>query len=151
MKKINELTQIDITSGSNGYPDNIRIGYIGFDSFEEAEQFAKETKSRVRCFHKRDGWTLYECKGDQFGPLTVDDYLKDLGDNYYPVDEESVCELLTEEKSKFTILEKLQKASEDQTVICHYGRYYDTVDNELMSYHKDTHTYVIGVEVDNDK
>lgn len=163
MKSINQLTQIDITSGSNGYPENIRLGYIGFDTLEEADQFATETNGRVRLFHKRDGWQFYESKGDMFKPLTADNYIEDLGDNYYSVDADSIRELINDNvlevdddklisflKDQVEILEELEKASDDQTVICGYGKYYETVDNEMMSYHEDVHTYEIGVEVEND-
>lgn len=161
MKKIAELTQIEITSGMNGYPENLRNGYIGFDSIKEAEQFASDTNGTVALLHKRDGWHFYKSKGNAFKPLTVFDYIEDLGDNYYSVDVNSIRELIAGNvqevdddkllsflKDQVEILEELDKATYDQTVICGYGKFYETVLNEMMSYHEDVHSYVIGVEVE---
>lgn len=159
MKTINELTKIDITSGINGYPEDVRIGYIGFNNIDEAIKFAEEVGGNVVLFKKRDGWHFWNNGGSKLEELTASDYVDDLGDNYHIASvadtKDTIRELLQtlegEElidalKKQIEILEELEKAEYDETVICGYGSYYETCKDKMMSYHEDVWTYEIGVE-----
>ena len=53
----------EITSGSNGYPLNLRGAVVGFDSYKQAEQIASLYGVEVVSLRRRDGWQLYESLG----------------------------------------------------------------------------------------
>lgn len=57
------LLVIDTTDNGNGYPSNLKKGVIGFDSFKQAEEFAKEVNGEVTHFYKRYGWKVYTRRG----------------------------------------------------------------------------------------
>ena len=58
---------------------NGKVAFIGFDNFEQAKSMGE-----TFLFSKRDGQDWIE-NGYVNKPLTSDDYLKDLGDNYSEV------------------------------------------------------------------
>lgn len=66
------MKKISITSGSNGYPANLRAGWVGFDNFAQAEQFAGEIGGQVVYLRRRDGWQFYEERGRAFEAYTLD-------------------------------------------------------------------------------
>lgn len=51
------------TLGINGYPKHVRAILVGFDSFEDAEEVAKDFGVRVDVFRIRDGWHFWEDAG----------------------------------------------------------------------------------------
>lgn len=157
------LDVIEITHASNDYPTGLGdYGIIGFDRFEDAEKFADEHGLEVHHFQTRDGWHFWHNMGNAYEPYTQDDLLAALGVDYYETGEEQEYDCIRESdltgqeliaflKSEIEILEELQKASAEQSVICTRGSYYDTVENTMMQYHEDVHTYAIGVFVPQDK
>lgn len=53
----------ECTLGINGYPKHVRAILVGFDSFEDAEEVAKDFGVRVDVFRIRDGWNFWEKAG----------------------------------------------------------------------------------------
>lgn len=68
---ITSYKAIELTSGTNGYPRNIRPAIIGFESFEEALEAAENTDGYVAAFHQKYGWQLWEEKGTMDEPFDL--------------------------------------------------------------------------------
>ncbi len=160
------LEKIEITYGSNGYPKGLGdYGVIGFNTFEDAEKFAEENDCKVHLFQIRDGHSLWENRGAIYRALTSEDYLKDLGENYFYADNnnDSYREILEDLAQKFDgdfsylkayiatveeIQNEVEKCCDDEIVIIANGLYFETVKKEIMSYHEDVTRYVLGVFVE---
>ena len=159
-----ELEVIEITRGMNGYPEGLgHFGLIGFENFEAAKKFASENDLDVVCFHKKDGWKLWEYEGAAYEPFENSDYLSKMGDdcNFHTDSDfdwykDQLVELVQDCEGDFTaieekiqdikkILEEVEKAGNDFEVIVANGKFIDTIEKEFMSYYFDTHYYSIGV------
>lgn len=57
------LSSEELTHGMNGYPERVRAILVGFDSFEDAEEVAKDFGVHVDVFRIRDGWNFWEKAG----------------------------------------------------------------------------------------
>jgi hypothetical protein len=157
------LTCIETTTGSNGYPQHLKPAIIGFDNFEDAEKLAEEFGLEIQIFTKKDGQQLYSRTGNRaYEPLK--NSCEDYGDNYsqfgYGITEEEffneeVKDVLNtfdnfEELQNFIndkkeIFKEIERAEEGQLVITQMGRYYETIQKESMHFYHDTKTWVIGV------
>lgn len=67
LDNIENLEQIEVTSGTNGYPQNLKAAVIGFETFESAESIAQQYNATVCSFRRRDGWSFWENKGKFHG------------------------------------------------------------------------------------
>lgn len=182
MKEISGLRLVEITHGVNGYPKDLGDQVIiGWDSFEQLQKFAESVNMNsmndIHLVKQRDGWHFWEDLGYKAGPLTVDDYLRDLGDDYRKTDYDdardtfnswaSDClndsdsiEVILDNVTALTnqfheIVTEISHTKEYQVVILYQGKYYDTADREMMSYKEDVWTYAIGLflpkEMDEDE
>ena len=154
------MTTAQSTTDRNWRTSYLRHITINFDSFDEAWQFAKDNGGRVCLFSKREGHDYWQNHGEKLQPLTSDDYLHDLGDNYEEYNEEGVKELykeaLTDAVAQFDFdwiqllmhnYEKIEsEVSDDKAVIMQGRTHYETIDREMMSYHEDVTTWMIGVD-----
>ena len=160
------LELIQITHGTNGYPKWLEYGIIGFESYEEAEEFASQWDCEVCSFHRRDGWQLWECKGNMYEEYELD--ATDFGgDNVFELDgtedskrwvEEDFAEWVkscnpTEEQIEDMrtrvedVLQGIELCDENQFLVVDCGYYgYEIQDRRAMNYSYDTHQYVIGVK-----
>ena len=71
------LELIETTSERNGYPRCLKKAIIGFDSMEEAREYAEQHNLSIEIFHKRDGWSLWYRTGNRaYDPFirTAEDY-----------------------------------------------------------------------------
>lgn len=160
--EIENLQVIDTTSAMNGYPEDLKPAFIGFDSYEDAERVAKEYGLSVEIFTKRDGWQLYYRTGNcAYAPIEVsaedygDDYRSFESSDYDGFYENEVLDRISEFKSfddveqfleaKKKIYEAIEDLEEDEMVITYRGEYYETVKRYTMSRYYDTKTTVIGV------
>ena len=50
---------IETTSERSGYPLDLKKAIIGFDSMEEAREYAEQHDLSIEIFHKRDGWNVW--------------------------------------------------------------------------------------------
>ena len=153
----------EITNNLNGYPPSELLGKVvfGFENFEEAKAFAVkgDKEYEIHLFERRDGQHFWYDRGQVFEPLTVEDYMKDLGDNYSVttfedlkeflkndlenLDENEIVDTLEHYKEMFKALAEMEDAS--QTFIMGSDNYYDVIENVMMSYHHDVTTFQIGV------
>lgn len=153
----------EVTGGANGYPEP-HLGYAvhGFDTYQEAEDFAKEHGGRVSEFFKQNGWQLCNVRGGAYDAYTAGDYAEKLGDEYAMTTEDDLLDQTTDWCKRFDgdlsdfllrakrverIIEELEKANEDETVITYAGEYFETVENEMMSIRFDNKHLFIGVFV----
>lgn len=158
----NNLTMKEITKGYNDYPKGLgTCAIIGFETFEEAEEFAKNHKGEIGQFKIRDGHGFLVYKGHATEPYNVHDYLRKLGDDYYLVTNnvkqytEEVLQRCSEADNlddakdildkAIDIREEIVNRHEGQSVIIYKGRYFETVDSEFMSFHEDVYTFYVGV------
>jgi hypothetical protein len=157
------LEYIETTTGMNGYPQHLRGAIIGFETFAEAEEVAKEHGLRITTFYKRDGWQLYKRDSNTtYGPMNVtsDDY----GDDYKHftngisqedfIEEELLPDLaattfgdiITITNRYEELFDKIVEAEDDELVIAStFGEYVETIKKELMSWSHDSKIWVIGV------
>ena len=158
----NGLQLIDATSSITGHPERLQKAIIGFDTFDQAEELAKENGLSIEIFNQHDGWDLWYRTGctayepfrrsaEDFG----DDYSEfskcDLEDFYenevQPMvsDFESFDALRRFLDQKEKIQDEIEDAEDDEIVITCCGEYYDTIKEHTMSYHYDAHSYAIGL------
>jgi hypothetical protein len=151
---------MSVKTDVNGKYENEAI--VGFDSYEEAEQYEKENEGfEVVLLYKRDGdrdwtnkgYTLNGIKVDvndfdvDCHALTDDDIDGFYTENVLPVLEgfdniEEAESFITNMKK---VYEELQKIDESQIVIMCRGEYYDTMYKEVTDYSYDVHHYMVGV------
>jgi len=160
----------EVTHARNDYPQNLGdIFIIGFETFEEAQNFCDENGGEIGIGDIKNGGHFYHYRGRTYEPFTVSDYLIKLGDNYNETNKQSEIDylksLLVEASENFegnidTVIEMLQNKQEvfneladaeaDETVIVGYGVYSETVKNSFMQFSEDVTSYAIGVFFDRD-
>ncbi len=160
----NDLEYIETTSARNGYPQSIKGAVIGFETYEEAKNFASENDLEIQFFKKKDGWDLWYRNGNTaYEGLTI--YSSDYGDDYDDIcsdDHENEQEFIQSEISeriaqlssfeeierflsdKKDLWEKVEIIEEDEIIITCCGMYYETLKKETMRFSHDTRTTVIG-------
>lgn len=57
------LDIVEVTKGKNGYPEGLYKAIVGFDCFENAEDFAEQVNGEVVLLSRRDGHQLWTNKG----------------------------------------------------------------------------------------
>lgn len=169
MKKV-DLTQIvehwhkivDTTTNQTGYIENLKQAIVGFEDFQEAEEFAQKYGLRITTFYKEDGWNLYVRNSNTTtSPLhiTAEDY----GDDYCQYERnqandffelevkpridkfDDIYELADfVEDSKYTY-DELIFLDEDEILILRNGWRYDCIEKDLMRWQHDTKEWIIGV------
>lgn len=158
----NGLELIETTSSGTGYPQALCSAIIGFDTFEEAEELAKEHNLDIEIFTKRDGWNLWYRTGTT-AYNSLERSAEDYGDDYHQYTKADLADFYQNEVQPFigefndfedlrSFLDKTEKikdeiedAEEDEIVITYCGEYYETIKKETMAYEYDTHHYAIGL------
>ena len=158
----NGLQLIETTASRTGYPKCLRKAIIGFDTFEQAEELAKENGLSIEVFQQHDGWDLWyrtgctayepfrrsaEDFGDDYSEFSKDD-LEDFYENeVQPMvsDFESFDALRSFLDQKEKIQDAIEDAEDDEIVITCCGEYYDTIKERTMVYSYDSHSYAIGL------
>ena len=158
----NGFQLIDTTANSTGYPERLQKAIIGFDTFEQAEELAKENGLSIEFFQQHDGWDLWyrtgstayepfrrsaEDFGDDYSEFSKDD-LEDFYENEVQpmVSEfESFDDLRSFLDQNEKIKDEIEDAEDDEIVITCCGEYYDTIKERTMSYNYDSHRYAIGL------
>lgn len=156
------LDLITTTSEVTGYPSNLRYAIIGFDTYEQAEELAKEYDLSIEIFTKRDGWKFWYRTGHEaWEPFqrSAEDY----GDDYHQYTKadledfyENEVQPFVEEYDDFTSLrdfldnmedvkERIEDAEDDEIVITCGSDYRETIKATTMAYEYDTHHYAIGL------
>ena len=159
------LKKVQITYGTNGYPKGLgEWAVIGFDYFEDAEEFAVRHGLEVKHFTSKYGWDFWNEGGIAYEPYTPDDYLNKLGDDYSYADSddefyiERMKEILNNSNTNYEELTEYLKVVEEikmevsrcvngQKVIVYRGKYFETMEATMMGYSEDQDRYAIGVFV----
>lgn len=158
------MKAIEITTGMNGYPSHLHRGYIDFDSFEEAEAFAKKYNGQVVELVKRDGWQLWQSRGYVLEELKVS--AETFGDDYSTVestdawnddcrevlsaliaDGADIDELAEAAAEMKTVLDKVEDLDENEAVLLCHGRFHSVIKTKTMAYYNDTWYHIVGVEI----
>lgn len=159
------MKAIEITAALNGYPEHLHRGYIGFKTFEEAENFAKKYDGEVVELRRRDGWQLWVNRGRIYEPLKVD--AETYGDDFRTVssveeweddchdtlvalldDSADLEEISANVSNMKDILEKVRGLDENEAVLLCCGEFYDIIKTKTMSYHEDVWYHEVGVSID---
>lgn len=155
------LNVIEITHAINSYPQGLGdIGVIGFDTYEEAEEFKRENDGgEIGMFQTRDGWHFWHYKGYKFESFDLSDWLSD-NENWNlasdVVDEEAVQGMIMQMDAddrpdyldKIAVIKKeMAEAPSGHVVVVNVNDdlYSETKPVKMMKYSFDTHTYAIGV------
>lgn len=163
------MKEIEITTGTNGYPQGLHRGYIDFNDIREAEAFARKVGGEVVLLYKKFGWQLWQSNGYHPDPIHLaeedfgDDYAFECDLNYYLAnckDEitdlahellgeglEGIKALRNHIEEIEDVASKLASLEEGEVVVTHNGRYYATFEYECMSFTHDGHLWTIGVEM----
>ena len=74
------LEVVETTQGMNGYPWGLGKAVIGFETFEEAQEVARESGGEVVDLSRRDGWQFWKNTGKvgKEWEMNAEDY----GDDY---------------------------------------------------------------------
>ena len=153
--------EIEVCDNARGYPSGLTKAIVGFENFNQAQEFAKENDLDVCLFKIRDGHHFHHSLGTTFEPLTYIDYLNDLGDNY------RIFDFDTEFKAAMENLDCSDANIDDyKNVIMQFEEYREIasyIDNDsiliynsesktieevkkvLMGYNEDVYNYIIGV------
>lgn len=155
------LIIIETIDNGNGYPSNIKKAIIGFDDFEDAENFAKENGGEIIELRRKVGQQLWSRGSRAFEPF----YMSTIYDKepnckmYFCGDEErftdnvkeQIAELndfaliqsLIEEKSE--IWDKFCTLGENEFILIKDGKFEDVIEEERIDYEYDSTYYRIAV------
>ncbi len=149
----------ELTKSLNGYPEP-HDGWAahGFDTFQDAKDFAEEVGGEVVEIHWYDGDHFANSKGLANKPFNRS--AEDFGDDYCEFSNiEEEFEVLKERIAECNSLEDIQhliknfeklsdalEAAEDgEVVVAYCGAYDDTIQANVMEYSYDTSNYAIAV------
>ena len=65
------LDIVEVTKGKNGYPEGLYKAIVGFDYFENAEDFAKQVNGEVVFLSRRDGHQLWTNEGRAYNGIEL--------------------------------------------------------------------------------
>lgn len=159
-----DIETIQTTSDRNGYPRELKYATIGFETFEEAEEYAKENDMTVRSFYKKDGWSLWTRDGFPLKAFQLQ--ASDFSDDYRQYnwcDAERFWEEAQEEAVELKefddwsdeqiedylekareVCKEIAKLKEGQFACVYDNNIYAVYDLETMNYSHDGTTYAIG-------
>lgn len=153
----NGLEVVETTSERSGYPRHLKDVLVGFGSFENAEQIAKEHGLTLIWIDKRDGWQLWHRGDTAYEPMSISE--SDFGDDYsFENNADEVMDMARERISDMCddgasfddireYMDKVEKVTDaiddledDQTVVTYCGEYYDTINLHPIYFSYDTKT-----------
>ena len=158
------LEIVEVTEGMNGYPKNLSKAVIGFDTWQDAEEFAKETGREIVRITKRDGHQFWWSEGREFEPLkpTVawygDTYEAfESQDQWWESEKEFLQELFANGISSEAFKDEINRLIEiyntfdgledNEQVVTESHAFPEIVPIETMRWHdKDVTDYVIAVK-----
>ena len=162
-----DLDIVEVTSGINGYPSNLRQAVVGFSSFDAAKELAEKYLKNVVLLHKRDGWNLYEIKGNSLGSepelspedlgyqrrwdgwTDESDLIEDFVDKIDGYDDLSVVIAIANDYTQ--IYEDLQTLGDDEVIFAEPKNDagdsvpWEKVKEHPTSWSYDTHNYIVAV------
>lgn len=159
------MKEILITSGTNGYPQNLRAGWVDFENFAEAEAFAQKIGGAVVHLRQRDGWRYFEERGRAWDPYALEasdfsdsadlvtpaeagayvEELRQLARDNAEYYEQTPEELAEELRKLDQLAEKLAQLADGEALIVEDGMAGGVVQVVAMSYRCDVWVNYIGV------
>lgn len=159
---ISSLRVVETTSSRNGYPSHVLPAITGFESWEQAEQFAEDHNLTLMWCNYRAGQNLW-CRWDHaIEPLNI--IREYFGDNYDLVDDEefwfegfqqdmSSCESIEQMKELLKVGEEIHDAfatlgDDEALLLCEDSlRRVIQVNNAISFYDEDVrHTELVAIE-----
>lgn len=158
------LQIVEVTEGRNGFPKNLSKAVIGFDTWEDAEKFTKETERQVVRMTRRDGHQFWFYKGRTFEPLKPT--AEWFGDEYCTYDNEAdwwndakgslsavlsdiedIDSLQSMVNDMWEIHNEFDKQEDDEMIVLCGNTLYGTQKKQCMCWHDtDVTSYVIAVK-----
>ena len=157
---------VETTKGRNGYPYMLGKAVIGFDTFDDAKDFASRNGGVIVELSKRDGWQFWSVTYEIAGPFVIDE--NDYGCDYECIDNKSEwwkdekdflkelldCDVDIDDvdcqMNRIHEIEEVFDNLEDGEQIVLHNRYlYEVGKKETMRFRHDVWTSVVGV-VDKD-
>ena len=153
---------IETTSERSGYPLDLKKAIIGFESMEQAREYAEQHDLSIEIFHKRDGWNVWYRTGNRaYDPFTRtaedygDDYNLFTADDAADYYENEVKEIISdfdnfEDVEKFLkerreVYDAICALDDNEAVVTYQGSLYEKIKRHSMGYYFDTHSYAIGL------
>ena len=155
------IKKIQTTSSTNGYPENLKTGYIGFETWAEAKKFAEEKDLALMCLSQKAGWQVWHREDSVYEPMTItaadygDDYnFETDADKYFENEREILedCDTIEEAEEKLKTMRKVVDAIKaadiegGEVVVTCCGEYCETIKTEAMSWRDESNgrEYVIA-------
>lgn len=155
------IKKIQTTSDANGYPTNLKNGYIGFETWAEAKKFAEERGLDLMCISQKAGWHVWHRGNMMNEPMTItaadygDDYnFETDADKYFESEREILedCDTIEEAEEKLKTMREVVDAIKaadiegGEVVVTCCGEYYETIKTETLSWYdeRNSREYVIA-------
>ena len=155
------IKKIQTTSDANGYPTNLKNGYIGFETWAEAKKFAEEKDLALMCLSQKAGWQVWHREDSVYEPMTItaadygDDYNFETDAEKYFENEREIledCDTLEEIEEKLKSIREVVDAIKaadiegGEVVVTCCGEYCETIKTETMSWRDESNgrEYVIA-------
>lgn len=152
---------IETTSEGNGYPSNLKKAVVGFENFEDAENFVKENGGEIIELKLKAGQRLWSRGGRAFESFNMHNvYDNDpCYEMYFCGDEERFTDNIKEQiaelndfaliqsfiEEKAEIWEQFSMLGEEEFILVKDGIFEDVIEKERMDYEYDSTYYAIGV------
>lgn len=156
------LEVVETTKGMNGYPQGLGKAVIGFETFEEAQEVARESGGEVVDLSRRDGWQFWKNNGRVWKEWEMQ--AEDYGDDYECVTDwkdwwEDEREILSETMKEmetpddltlmtdrvWKIYNEINNLGDNEQVLLCCGEYYNTIPVKTLRYHIDVWSHEIAV------
>lgn len=155
------IKKIQTTSDANGYPTNLKNGYIGFETWAEAKKFAEEKDLALMCISQNAGWQVWHREDSVYEPMTItaadygDDYNFETDAEKYFENEREIledCDTIEEAEEKLKTMREVVDAIKaadiagGEVVVTCCGEYCETIKTETMSWRdeRNDREYVIA-------
>lgn len=158
---------ITVTEDKRGFPVNLTEAVIGFEDFEDAKAFAKETNKSTLLLTKKDGWKHWLYHGHIYEPMKLnadwyrDDCLCfDKKKDWWDDEKERIRSIILNEndlnfsyeefieymKKISKIAEAFDKLSDNEQVLLYDNEIPEIIPVETVRWGYDGETYIIAVK-----
>ena len=142
------LIIIETTSEGNGYPNNLKKAVIGFENFEDAENFVRENGGEIIQLSRKAGHQLWSRGGRVYEPFNMqkvydndpccemyfcgdeERFTENIKEQIAEVNDFALIQSLIEEKTE--IWEQFCTLGEDEFILIKDGQFEDVVEGERM-------------------
>lgn len=115
------LDFVEITEGMNGSPKNLHKALMGFDTFEDAECFAREVCGDVVLLTKRDGHQFWSNRGSAFNGIERCKFINESHEEFFSNIESFESWAIEEIEAKIGEGENIYDIKNASTIFCEIG------------------------------